>query len=381
MCLRRFCIAIHKVGVVALYSGLRLLSVGFHFNMNIKDIGCLGIYYDFGRDVLHVLFGLLDRFFRCGKGIFIRDGMPRLADRKIGDLPLRVSVFGDDDTGIDAVLKFLLSSSAHFPGGFSGSYDHELARTESDLRKCLPDGGTGHGLASGNDKRVAVVVLVSVVLPVLHEYPQEARRYLDGVLFHVFWRSLPYHGMRILKETMLRVPPRLLERWVVARTVENIQPDYEGRDARLFASDDGCWRRMRSVAPGYLSAFTLGGPVGFSCDLTAFSDGDMKRLSDELVVRRKDDAFWARSVGRILCDTPSLVAFQYDDGSLDDVRVVMVTDNLRQAQTTVHPVLANGVDYLVDGQRRSAADLAANGLKLPTSILSGTVLRLTAIRK
>lgn len=191
----------------------------------------------------------------------------------------------------------------------------------------------------------------------------------------------PYHGMRIIKETMLRVPPRLLERWVVARTVENIQPDYEGRDSRLFASDDGCWRRMRSVAPGYLSAFTLGGPVGFSCDLTAFSDGDMKRLSDELAVRRRDDAFWARSVGRILCDTPSLVAFQYDDGSLDDVRVVMVTDNLRQAQATVHPVLANGVDYLVDGKRRSAADLAANGLKLPTSILTGTVLRLTSIRK
>lgn len=190
----------------------------------------------------------------------------------------------------------------------------------------------------------------------------------------------PYHGMRIVKETILRVPPRMLERWVVARTVENIQPNYAGVDSRLMACDDGCWFRMRSVEPSYLDAFTLGGPVGFSCDLTAFSEPDLKRLSDVLSERRKDASFWNRSVGRILCDTPSLVAFQYDDGTLDDVRVVVVSDNLRQSRTTIHPVLAAGVDYRVDGRIRTAGDLAANGLGVALSSFRGTVFRLTAVR-
>ena len=189
----------------------------------------------------------------------------------------------------------------------------------------------------------------------------------------------PYHGVRILKETMLRIPPRLLERWIVARTVENIQPNYRGKDTRLVACDDGCWFRMRSVEPSYLDAFTLGGPVGFSCDLTAFSAVDSQRLADVLAERRKDGAFWNRSVGRILCDTPSLVAFQYDDGSLDDVRVVVVADNLRQSQTTFHPLLKPGVDYRVDGKLRTAQDLAANGLVVPTSIFKGTIVRLQAV--
>ena len=197
--------------------------------------------------------------------------------------------------------------------------------------------------------------------------------------FDSFWPSdneSPYQGFRIVKETMLRMPPRLLDRWIVARTVANIQPDYGGKDSRLIACDNGTWTQLRSVWPDYLDAFMTGGPVGFSCDLTAYSPADLGHFAETLANFRQDDAFWRRAVGRLLCDTPSLAAIQYDDLTLDDVRLVVLCDNLRQKSTMLHPVLTPGADYLVDGRRRSSADLAANGVVVKTRIYHGATVRL-----
>ena len=111
--------------------------------------------------------------------------------------------------------------------------------------------------------------------------------------FDSFWLSdnqSPYHGLRIVRETMLRLPPRFIERWLVARTAEGLQPDYEGHDARLLACDDATWKNVRSVTAGWLDAFAAGGPVGFSCDLTAFSPADLARLKAGVAARKAYDA-------------------------------------------------------------------------------------------
>lgn len=202
--------------------------------------------------------------------------------------------------------------------------------------------------------------------------------------FDSFWLSdnqSPYHGIRIIKETMLRLPPRMIERWVVARTLRNVQPDYVGKDSRLIACDDACWFRMRSVLPSYFDAFTLAGPTGFSCDLTAFADADLARFADVLTARRGDSAFWNNAVGRLLCDTPSVVAIQYDDLKLDDIRIAVVPDIVRQSHAVIHPVVDPAADYLVDGKRRSAADLAANGIAVPTRNYNAVFVRLQRVGK
>lgn len=189
----------------------------------------------------------------------------------------------------------------------------------------------------------------------------------------------PYHGMRIIKETMLRMPPRLLERWLVARTVQNIQPDYGGRDSRLIATDNGTWTRMRSVTPDYLDAFTAGGPVGFSCDLTAFAESDLKHFAQELSNRRQNAAFWNAAVGRILSDTPSVVVLQYDANAFDEIRIVAVADNLLQSSVTVYPRLDASADYLVDGKPRRGAELVSKGIVVPLRICSAAQVSLKKI--
>ena len=196
--------------------------------------------------------------------------------------------------------------------------------------------------------------------------------------FDSFWLSdnqSPIYGLRIAKETMLRLPPRKIERWITARSATGLQPDYSGKDERLLVTEDAWWREMRSVAPDFVAAFASGGPVGFSCDLTAFSEKHMDYFRRMVAERKKDEAFWRAAVGRVLCDTPEVVVLQYSDVDLKDVRVVVATGRSRQNRTTVRPVLNPSLEYEHKGQRRKGAIWTEQGVAVGTSIVDAEELR------
>ena len=182
--------------------------------------------------------------------------------------------------------------------------------------------------------------------------------------FDSFWLSdnqSPVYGLRIAKDTMLRLPPQKIERWITVLSASNLQPDYSGKDKRLFATEDAWWRNMRSISPDYVVAFAAGGAIGFSCDLTALSDEHFGFFRKLVAERKKDAAFWHDAVGRVLCDTPEVVALQYSDAALKDVRIVVAAGHIRQSGVLVRPVLAPGMEYEYDGKRRSGAAWMAEG--------------------
>lgn len=200
--------------------------------------------------------------------------------------------------------------------------------------------------------------------------------------FDSFWLSdnqSPVYGLRIAKETMLRLPPGKIERWITARSAPTLQPDYSGKDERLLVTEDAWWREMRSVAPDFVAAFATGGPVGFSCDLTAFSEKHMDYFRKLVAERKKDEAFWCAAVGRVLCDTPEVVVLQYSDVALKDVRVVVATGRSRQNRTTVRPVLDPALDYEYKGRREKGAFWMEHGIPVGTGIFDADELRFTAI--
>ena len=200
--------------------------------------------------------------------------------------------------------------------------------------------------------------------------------------FDGFWLSdnqSPRHGLRIAKETMLRLPPQKIERWIVARTAENLQPDYGGRDARLVATEDATWTHVHSYSPSYVDAFAAGGPYCFSCDLTAFSAEHFNHFRDVVARRRAEGDFWRNAVGRILCDTPNLTVLQYSDPRLSDVRVVAASDVLAQRSVRVYPVLDPAARYRVDGEVRTAADIARDGVRMPIASHEGRELVLKRV--
>ena len=186
--------------------------------------------------------------------------------------------------------------------------------------------------------------------------------------FDSFWLSdnqSPYHGVRIVKETMVRLAPRQIERWITARALSNIQPDSGcGPDHRILASDDGTWCNARTISAASLDGFTMGGPYCFSCDLTAFEDRDLAHFAKVIAERRKDADFWNRAVGRILCDTPTFTVFQYDDGALGDVRIVAIPNRPVQQSIAVHPVLTPGATYRLGEKTLTSEQIAAEGIIL-----------------
>ena len=199
--------------------------------------------------------------------------------------------------------------------------------------------------------------------------------------FDSFWLSdnqSPIHGLRIAKETMLRMPPRLIERWITVRSAEGLQPDYNGRDTRLLATEDAGWRDMRSVAPDFVAAFAAGGVIGFSCDLTALSEAHADYFRKLVADRKRDEAFWRGAVGRILCDTPEVVALQYSDAALEDVRVVVATGRSRQGEVVVRPVLDPALEYEHDGQRRKGTSWMEHGVAVETGTADAKEMRFTA---
>ena len=199
-----------------------------------------------------------------------------------------------------------------------------------------------------------------------------------------FWLSdnqSPVHGLRIVKETMLRMPPQMIERWVVAYSDHGVQPDYFGNVDRVLVPEDGLWSNIRSVGLDLLEAFTLSGPIGLSCDLTAFSEKDLARLADIIRERKRDDAFWCSAVGRILCDTSSLSVFQYSDADLADVRIVVLPDRMRQERATVFPVLNPAESYRMDGKVRAATDIATSGISVVDKRGAPQILRLERVRR
>ena len=144
-------------------------------------------------------------------------------------------------------------------------------------------------------------------------------------------------------------------------------------------TEDAWFRDLRSVAPAYVSAFAAGGPVGFSCDLTAFSDAHRAHFREMVAALKRDEAFWREAVGRVLCDAPGVTALQYSDAALRDVRVQIATERALQSRVAVRPVLDPALVYEHGGRRETGAVWMAQGLDVKADFFSATELRFAAV--
>ena len=167
-------------------------------------------------------------------------------------------------------------------------------------------------------------------------------------MFDSFWLSdnqSPYHGLRIVKDTLLRMPPQPIERWIVAASATDFPDNHQGRLDRIFAVNSSSWIQVRSVKPSFYRAFANGGVLGFSCDLRALSDEDFSFFQSLSAAWKQDRAFWQNAVGRILCDLPTLLILQYSDEALTEVRVQLTTLQIRQPSAVAIPVLDAQAHY------------------------------------
>ena len=188
----------------------------------------------------------------------------------------------------------------------------------------------------------------------------EQARYFDS-----FWftdNQSPYEGLTIIKNSLRRLPPYILERWLALVSRDGFVPAYgTDNEIRTLATNNGTWDSVVSVTDEYVKGFFSGGSVGLSCDLTKL-EKDFKNSIREFIVKyKKERDFWMNASARILCDTDLFLAVQYEYNK--KIKVVVISFVTKQDSFTVYPVVENK-DYTVNGEKKTYKELKEDGITI-----------------
>lgn len=186
----------------------------------------------------------------------------------------------------------------------------------------------------------------------------------------------PYDEMEIYKNSLLRLPPQIFERWVAIHSLKgyesfyrNFSTDEEGANERLIACGDAVWQNLVGVLPSYLKGYMTGGPIGLSCDLTLLSDYARKWLQEYIGKMKESREFWKTAVARILCDTDTVTVYQYSDMALSRVVVQLFMAKAEQNGFRIYPVLDESRQYCISGgEILSGKEIAEEGISLEKSV-------------
>ncbi len=192
----------------------------------------------------------------------------------------------------------------------------------------------------------------------------------DGKIYDSFWptdnQSIPF-GLKIFKNTILRLAPQWMDAWLSIRSAEKFSYAC-GTDEmadKLFSTNDAAWSSIISVDKNTLQGFLMGRPIGLSFDLTALSDEHFNFLKEQIESFKRDRDFWQNAVCHILCDTKTMLVLEYRDENSDRVEIVAFSDKAKQMNITVRPVLDSSALYEIgDIGEMSGEKLSKDGIDI-----------------
>lgn len=194
-------------------------------------------------------------------------------------------------------------------------------------------------------------------------------RYFDS-----FWLSdnqSVYASMRILKETMLRLPPQWIDRWMSLYSIPDFPYHYgnEPVSDMTFTTGDAVWSEAQSVKLSYLEGFAMGGPIGLSCDLTKLSEPARDTLRKIIQTHKTQREFWQKCIARILTDTPTMLVLQYSNEAEDTIILVVITNDVMQNRIFVYPTVCHDAWYRIDGENMRVSGRELTEYGIPVKII------------
>lgn len=188
----------------------------------------------------------------------------------------------------------------------------------------------------------------------------------QAAMFDSFWftdNQGPYDGIRIVKDTLKRMPTALIERWNVQKYCEGF-PKYgvEEPVGVMLSCNNATWDFILNVDDSFTKAFINGGPIGFSCDLASMPDSYKELWKEQIAAFKKNREFFMNATARILVDSEDIVVIQYADPGLNRCMVQLFTKRSYASCLTVYPVVDCLGEYCVDGEKRSGQDICDNGI-------------------
>ena len=197
--------------------------------------------------------------------------------------------------------------------------------------------------------------------------------------FDSFWMS-DSHGiytqLEIFKNALIRMPVSMLERWATIRSVEGFTPTYPvgGTQEKILLSSTANWQRAEEASLDFIKNVLVGGPIGFSCDLTQVSSDTIKELAEFIDTYKAEREFWANSECHILCNTPTLTVLQFNDKDYNEIRIYSYTEHPVQEYATVYPFIEGEGNYSLiksgcENKAVNTEELNENGVSLLANYL------------
>ena len=171
-----------------------------------------------------------------------------------------------------------------------------------------------------------------------------------------------YEGMRIYKNTILRMPPQMIEKWGVFSSLTGFTSYESDNPGRLLAARDATCDVITGVHASFVEGFFAGSPIGFSCDLNGISDTHFEVLKKYVENFKRERDFWQTAVCRILTDTDSMLIFEYSDIELRKIKISVMCNRIKQESVCVFPAVDNDKNYICDGVVRSGAEINSQGI-------------------
>ena len=206
----------------------------------------------------------------------------------------------------------------------------------------------------------------------------------QGMLFDSFWLSDnqgPCEGIRIVKDTLKRMPTALIERWNVQKYCRDLPVTYSNRKTGaaggMLHTNNGTWSYLVGIRDSFSEAFVQGGPMCFSCDLDGFSDEYKERWRCVIAQYKQDRDFYRTATARILVDSESVIAIEYADPAFRTCRIQVFTKTVYANELILYPTVDERATYSCQDTERTGAEIAENGLLVyPLADNSCTVLEL-----
>ena len=187
----------------------------------------------------------------------------------------------------------------------------------------------------------------------------------QGMLFDDFWLSDnqgPFEGIRIVKDTLKRMPSSLIQRWNVQKYCDDFLVYPGKRMGRMVHCNNGTWDFLIGINDSFSEAFMHGGPMGFSCDINAFPIEYKKRWSDVIAQYKRDRAFYKDATARILVDSDSIIVIEYADKAMDRCVIQIFTKTTYAREIVLYPSVHSEEQYRCGELLLSGKDIKENGI-------------------
>ena len=185
-------------------------------------------------------------------------------------------------------------------------------------------------------------------------------------MFDSFWftdNQGPYDGIRIIKDTLKRLPTGCIERWNVQKYCEGFleygNPNPVGK---MIHCNNATWDFLIGVQDSFSEEFMRGGPFGFSCDIDSFSQKYKERWKEIITYYKKERDFFSSATARILIDNQSMIAIEYADVDLKKCYIQVFVKTVYSQDIIVYPVLNSSREYRYEDRKGLGYEFMEDGI-------------------